>query len=141
LQGLSGSNVGTEITFDTPSGRTRLDIGSYDPDSGELNLFEVKNGPGARLTPNQKACIPDIQNGDFTPAGQNALDLGLDLQPGGGTSSVNVNIVNLNGATVQMPETVPAAVEAGAAVVGEAAGAEAAPAAGEAIAPIIIELP
>jgi hypothetical protein len=95
LQGLNQSNTGTEITIDTPSGRTRLDIGSYDPESGELNLIEVKNGPGARLTSNQRACFPDIQNGNFTPAGQNAAGLGLSLEPGGGVSSVNVNVVNL----------------------------------------------
>jgi hypothetical protein len=140
LQGLNSKNTGTEITIDTPSGRTRLDIGSYDQESGELNLLEVKNGPGARLTPNQRACFPDIQNGNFTPAGQNAGNLGLSLEPGGGASSVNINIVNLNGANAQMPEAAAAAADAAAAATGEAAGAEGGAAVGEAVGPLIIDV-
>jgi len=97
----TGANVGTEITVDTPSGTVRLDVGMYDPTTGNLSLTEVKNGPGARLNSNQKACFPDIQNGQGVPRGPNFRSLGV---PPGGPRSMSLDIENLNGANARLPQ-------------------------------------
>ncbi|MEO9061082.1 MAG: RHS repeat-associated core domain-containing protein [Nitrosospira sp.] len=112
MQELTGTtsaeiNIGQEITIDTPSGSVRVDIGAYNPKTGNLNLTEVKNGPFARLATNQKACYPEILQGQFTPRGPNAQALGLSNTLGGGTNSTSLQIKNLNGANVQIPETTP----------------------------------
>ena len=98
-------NFGQEITLDVPGkGSVRLDIGSYDPVTGNLELTEVKNGPSARLTTNQNACFRDVENGNFIPRGNNAKNLGLEIgKLGGGAKGTTLNIENLGGANVRMP--------------------------------------
>ena len=65
----------TEVTVDLYGVRNRFDFvgkkGEY------LYLFEVKNGPTARMTPNQKINIPIMQNqtSPFIPIGNNAKNV------------------------------------------------------------------
>ena len=67
-----GRVLGTEVTVEVNGIRTRVDfIGEK---NGKLFLYEVKNGPHAHLTPNQKKAIPllrDFRYG-FIPIGRNA---------------------------------------------------------------------
>ena len=68
-----GTILGTEVTIEVNSVKTRVDfVGEKD---GILYLYEVKNGPYARLTPNQKVVIPQLQDfhKGFIPVGKNAM--------------------------------------------------------------------
>ena len=60
--------------------RVRVDFAGYDK-NGRLQLFEVKNGPYARPTPNQSIVLPKLQQGKpFVPYGRNATYLNLILR-------------------------------------------------------------
>lgn len=68
-----GTILGTEVTIEVNSVKTRVDfVGEKD---GILYLYEVKNGPYARFTPNQKVVIPQLQDfhKGFIPVGKNAM--------------------------------------------------------------------
>ena len=65
----------TEVTIELNGVRNRFDfVGEKD---GLLHLFEVKNGPTARMTPNQKINIPIMQKQTppFIPIGNNAKNV------------------------------------------------------------------
>lgn len=66
-----GTVYSKEVTIEIESVRNRLDfVGEKD---GVLHLFEVKNGPHAGMTTNQKINIPKLQqNYKFIPRGNNA---------------------------------------------------------------------
>lgn len=66
-----GTVYSKEVTIEIDGVRTRLDfVGEKD---GMLHLFEVKNGPHAGMTNNQKINIPKLQqNYKFIPRGNNA---------------------------------------------------------------------
>src|SRR5262249_32014541 len=118
-----GARVAREILLDVPNldKSTRLDIGQLASDR-ELILDEVKNGTGARLTQNQRACIPEILKGNFIPRGARPAALGLDVgKLGGGASSVSVRITNLGGANVKLPLAGAAALILAAPDIGQAA--------------------
>jgi streptogramin lyase len=66
---------GTEVTIQTPVGRTRVDIVARDP-NGNL-IFEVKNGPSARVNPNQQRVFQYIRQHGGTPVGEKAKEAGL----------------------------------------------------------------
>ena len=74
--------------------------------SGSLATQEERSPSRARSNPTTNNDSADGQL-EFYAGGQNAADLGLTLEPGGGVNSVNIDIVNLNGANVQMPEAGP----------------------------------
>lgn len=67
-----GEILAQEVTIEINGTRIRLDfIGKKD---GQLYLFEVKNGPYARPTPNQGKAIPLLKEShEFIPIGKNAL--------------------------------------------------------------------
>lgn len=68
-----------EVTIEVENIRTRVDFVGYDK-YGEFQLFEVKNGPYARMTTNQQIVIPKLQQGiTFIPYGQNAIRAGLTI--------------------------------------------------------------
>ena len=82
---------GTQVTVKSASGvRTRVDLVTETP-RGNVKLIESKNGPSARLTPNQRKALPEIQkSGTCTPCGKNAQKAGLE--PGKKIKSVEVQI-------------------------------------------------
>ena len=70
-----GTIYAREVTVDVDGVKNRFDfVGEKD---GMLYLYEVKNGPSAHFTKNQKINLPKIQNGgiNFIPVGKNALDV------------------------------------------------------------------
>jgi RHS repeat-associated protein len=74
LEGVT--NIHTEITFEVSGTRIRVDIaGEF---NGEIRLYEVKTGPAADLTRNQRIAFPLMQ-GDvpIIPFGQNAIRAGF----------------------------------------------------------------
>ena len=66
-----GEVMRREVTIEVDGTRVRVDfIGEK---NGQLYLYEVKNGPKAGFTPNQKIVYPKIQEGSqFIPRGENA---------------------------------------------------------------------
>ena len=71
----------TEVTIDVPhtlsNGTTKMVSNRFDfvgQKDGLLHLFEVKNGPSARFTPNQKINLPKLMmnHSQFIPRGFNA---------------------------------------------------------------------
>ena len=71
--------LGREITIDTTAGRTRIDLLVETP-NGKLRFIEVKTGPSARLTPNQRATFSEIRSEGGIPRGKRSAD--ADLTPG-----------------------------------------------------------
>lgn len=79
-----GTVIAKEVTVDVNGTRIRLDFVGRDSD-GILHFFEVKYGPHARLTPNQKIAIPNLENNlktfpsqrtlQIIPRGKNAMDI------------------------------------------------------------------
>jgi hypothetical protein len=67
--------TGTEVTIQTPVGRVRVDVVAKDQ-NGNL-IFEVKNGPSARVSPNQQRVFAYIREHGGTPVGANAENAGL----------------------------------------------------------------
>lgn len=65
----------TEVTIELNGVRNRFDF--VGEKNGLLHLFEVKNGPTARMTPNQKINIPIMQKQTppFVPVGNNAKNV------------------------------------------------------------------
>jgi RHS repeat-associated protein len=82
---------GTQITVRSASNvRTRVDVVTATP-GGNVKLIESKNGPHARLTPNQRKALPEIQQtGSCTPCGKNAEKAGF--KPGEKIANVEVQI-------------------------------------------------
>lgn len=80
---VRGEQVTIEVTLVTPgipntTVRTRVDLIIADPHNpGEVILIEVKCGPGARLTPNQKVALPAIERTGGVAVGGNAVKAGL----------------------------------------------------------------
>lgn len=64
------------VTIDTPVGRTRIDLVEQTA-SGERQFVEVKNGPYARLNPNQTRVFAYIRKFGGTPVGQRAAEAGF----------------------------------------------------------------
>ena len=62
-----------EVTIEVNGVRVRVDIATQSPNM-EITLFEVKNGPYANLTPNQKIVYPQmmLDHAPIVPIGQNA---------------------------------------------------------------------
>lgn len=60
--------------------------------NGEVRLYEVKNGPSAGFTPNQRMAFPQM-NGELPiiPFGQNAFDAGF--KPGIGVQGYVLQII------------------------------------------------
>jgi RHS repeat-associated protein len=81
--------VGREITMETTAGRTRVDILARDA-YGNLEFIESKNGPYARLTPNQRAAFPLLEKYGGIPRGRRALEAGL--APGKMTGPIPVRV-------------------------------------------------
>jgi RHS repeat-associated protein len=75
-EGRGETVIGREITMETAAGRTRPDILTQDSE-GNLKFIEAKNGPAARLTPNQKAGYPLLRTEGGVPRGMNAQRAGL----------------------------------------------------------------
>ena len=71
--------LGREITMETTAGRTRIDLLVETP-GGKLKFIEVKTGPSARLTPNQRAAFPQIRSEGGIPHGVRAAE--ARLKPG-----------------------------------------------------------
>jgi RHS repeat-associated protein len=69
--------TGKNVTFDTPGGRVRTDrVARKD---GDLYVVESKNGPHARLTPNQAAAYPTAGQAAWIPRGANAAEARLPV--------------------------------------------------------------
>ena len=75
--------------METTAGRTRPDLLVRDAD-GNLRFIESKNGPYARLTPNQRAGFPLLESEGGIPRGMRALEAGLT--PGEMTGPIPVQI-------------------------------------------------
>lgn len=71
IEAQGGQVLGREITIETGAGRTRLDLLIRNAD-GELEFIEVKNGPSAKLNPNQAELHPRIRQSGGVPRGDNA---------------------------------------------------------------------
>ena len=87
---------GSEITIETAAGRTRLDLFVESPLEGGVNplqefFVEVKTGPTARLSRNQRLAIPIIRSKGGIPRGLNATK--SDLLVGEQSRSYQVFII------------------------------------------------
>ena len=85
IEAAGGRVLGSEITVDAGGVRTRPDLFARLP-GGQLSFVEVKNGPGARLTPNQERAFPIIRTQGGVPRGANAdktpgLESGVPIGP------------------------------------------------------------
>lgn len=85
IEAAGGRVLGSEITVDAGGVRTRPDLFARLP-GGQLSFVEVKNGPGARLTPNQEKAFPIIRSQGGVPRGANAdktpgLESGVPIGP------------------------------------------------------------
>ena len=71
--------TGGEVTVEMPSGRrSRVDTVTTTQD-GSRNFVESKNGPNARLTPNQRELRDTLDSGGtVTPRGRRAEEAGLE---------------------------------------------------------------
>jgi hypothetical protein len=71
-----GTPLTREVTLEVGDVRVRLDIAA--DFNGEIHLIEVKNGPSAGFTPNQKIAYPQMADGvrvPVIPRGTNALPI------------------------------------------------------------------
>jgi hypothetical protein len=78
-------STGGQITVKTQSGvRTRVDVLTQDPQSGEIGCIECKASPAAPLTPNQKLAFPEIEKSGaiIVGAGKPGFPGGLQIPPG-----------------------------------------------------------
>ena len=74
--------VGSQITVDVQGGKTVILDDLFTDPNRNLVSFDAKNGPGARLTPNQAVEYPRINQGTpVTPRGPNAQSANLAGQP------------------------------------------------------------
>jgi RHS repeat-associated protein len=78
IEANGGTILGREITLEAGGVRTRPDLLVLTSD-GRTVFFEVKNGPGATLTPNQRIAFPAIRGGGAIPRGGNAATAGLPV--------------------------------------------------------------
>jgi hypothetical protein len=70
--------IGTEVTFDTPSGRRRADVVTRDRKTGQIEAHEVKTGQ-SRYIPKQRRMDGDLNTPGVggVPAGDRAKAAGL----------------------------------------------------------------
>jgi RHS repeat-associated protein len=79
-----GLTVGEQITIETRSGvRTRLDLLTQDPVTGEIGCIECKASSTARLTQNQARGFPEIgeSGGTIKGAGKPGFPGGMEIPP------------------------------------------------------------
>jgi hypothetical protein len=76
IEAAGGRVLGREITVEAGGVRTRPDLYVELP-CGTRCFVEVKNGPSAGLTPNQRVAFPVIQSAGGVPVGANAAAAGL----------------------------------------------------------------
>ena len=76
IEASGGQVLGREITVEAGGVRTRPDLFVEDA-CGNRCFVEVKNGPSAGMTPNQRAAFPVIQAQGGVPVGANAAAAGL----------------------------------------------------------------
>lgn len=60
VEAEGGKVLGREVTVETAAGRARVDF-VYEDAGGRIHLAEAKNGPTARLNPNQKAVYTEFE--------------------------------------------------------------------------------
>jgi RHS repeat-associated protein len=79
FEARGGRVLGSEITVEVGGTRIRLDFAGEM--HSELHFVEVKNGPQAGLSTNQRVTFPQMMKGDVPviPYGQNALRAGFKL--------------------------------------------------------------
>ena len=85
-----------EVTIELNGVRVRVDIATQSPNM-EITLVEVKNGPYANFTPNQKIVYPQmmLDHAPIVPLGQNAANVwGLE-QVGQPTTNYTIIIIKL----------------------------------------------
>ena len=72
-----GTVLKEEVTIELNGARNRFDFVGAKNDIPYL--FEIKNGPNAGLTPNQKINLPQLMQNKpaFTPVGKNAMKIKL----------------------------------------------------------------
>ena len=71
IEAEGGAVVAREVTVETSAGRARIDL-VYRDSSGRLVLGEAKNGPTARLNPNQAQVYEALKKGGGMLVGGNA---------------------------------------------------------------------
>ncbi len=76
IEAEGGTILGREITIEAGGVRTRPDL-YVKTAAGKTQFVEVKNGPGAGLTTNQKVAFPAIESTGGIPRGGNAAAAGL----------------------------------------------------------------
>ena len=81
VESEGGRVVGREITVETSAGRARVDF-AYEDSSGNLRLGEAKNGPYARLNPNQRRVYATLETEGGRLVGGNARAAGLPTDIG-----------------------------------------------------------
>ncbi len=92
IENSGGQILGRNITVDTPAARTRPDM-YVRRASGANEFVEVKTGPAAKLSPNQRAAFPQIEAGGAIPRGGNAQKAGL--APGNPLGPTPVRVINV----------------------------------------------
>jgi hypothetical protein len=89
LRGEGLEVAGREVTVETAVGRARLDLVTRDP-QGRFSFAEVKNGPTAKLTANQRMVHEEIRTGGFIPRGESAARAGFNVGEPYGPYSVRL---------------------------------------------------
>lgn len=83
LQDKGHEILGQEVTLDVPEANTRVRVDLVTSHDDKINFIEVKNGPHARMTPNQRIAYPLMQHSTpVVPIGKNVLDLNINLRIG-----------------------------------------------------------
>lgn len=85
-----------EVTIELNGVRVRVDIATQSPNM-EITLIEVKNGPYANFTPNQKIVYPQmmLDHAPIVPLGQNAANVWGPAQVGQPTTNYTIIIIKL----------------------------------------------
>jgi len=88
-----GKILANEVTLEVNGVRVRVDIAA--DFNGEITLIEVKNGPSAGFTPNQKIVYPQMEDGciPIIPRGSNAIPVWGPNQIGQPTTQYFLRII------------------------------------------------
>lgn len=88
LQDSGHEILGQEVTLEVPEANTRVRVDLVTSNNDRINFIEVKNGPHARMTHNQRIAYPLMQHSTpVVPIGNNVLNLNINLRTGISTTN------------------------------------------------------
>ena len=96
--------LGTQVSIRTVAGRTVVDI--LGQSGGQVQLYEVKNGPSASLNDNQILNYDEIVNSGGVVVGKNGVNAGFPSGEEIPPTPVNVMKYDVNPPVI-VPEEIP----------------------------------